>query len=140
MSDPILLHIVTDNAEKACLGLFGFARKQAPGWVGFVNDPSGFRMIPEGASVMSVWFSGRSLIETLWREERAIRSFDIDYGKHAARIEAWLNRRAAAERALIADWLTEEAGADAAPQAAPVSPAADAPIPMPAELPKVMWS
>jgi hypothetical protein len=140
VSDPILLHIVTDDADRACLGLFGFARKQAPGWVGFVNDPAGFRKIPEGAAVMSVWFSERSLIETLWREERAVRAFDIDYGKHAARIEDWLNRRAEAERALIAQWLAEDAGADAAKQAEPVPSAAAAPIPMPAELPKVMWS
>lgn len=142
-SDPILLHIVTDNADRACLGLFGFARKQAPGWVGFVNDPSDFRQIPEGAAVLSVWFSERSLIETLWREERTVRSFDIDYGKHVARIADWLNRRAAAELELLAEWMPPAPPPPTQPMAPPPPTRPTAPPPpaeMPAEMPKVMWS
>lgn len=146
-SEPVLLYIVTDNADRACLGLFGFARKRAPGWVGFVEDATDFRRIPDGAAVMSVWFSDRPLIETLWREERAVRSFDIDYGKHAARIQDWLNRRAAAERALVAQWLDVDApSAPAAePEAAlavsapPVAPPVTS-VSSPVKSPMVMWS
>lgn len=108
MTAPMLF-IVTDHAEKAVRGLLGLPLKAVPAWLSVVSTPEGLRTIPNGAPVMSLWHSDRSLIEQLWREERVRkgRSFDLDYGRHADRIADWLNRAAAREAALIAEYCAE---------------------------------
>lgn len=108
MTAPMLF-IVTDHAEKAVRGLLGLPLKAVPAWLSIVSTPEGLRTIPNDAPVMSLWHSDRSLIEQLWREERVRkgRSFDLDYGRHADRIADWLNRAAAREAALIAEYCAE---------------------------------
>lgn len=108
MTAPMLF-IVTDHAEKAVRGLLGLPLKAVPAWLSVVSTPEGLRTIPNGAPVMSLWHSDGSLIEQLWREERVRkgRSFDLDYGRHADRIADWLNRAAAREAALIAEYCAE---------------------------------
>jgi hypothetical protein len=104
-----MLFIVTDHAEKAVRGLLGLSLKAAPVWLAVVSSPEGLRQIPNGAPVMSLWFSDGSLVEALWREERVRkgRVFDLDYGRHADRIADWLARTAAREAALIAEYCAE---------------------------------
>lgn len=108
MTAPMLF-IVTDHAEKAVRGLLGLPLKAVPAWLSVVSTPEGLRTIPNDAPVMSLWHSDRSLIEQLWREERVRkgRVFDLDYGRHADRIADWLNRAAAREAALIAEYCAE---------------------------------
>jgi hypothetical protein len=102
-----MLFIVTDHAEKAVLGLLGLPLKAVPAWLSVVSTPERLATLPTGAPVMSLWVSDGSLIEQLWREERVRRAFDIDYDRHAARIADWLNRTAAREAALIAEYCAE---------------------------------
>ena len=108
MNAPMLF-IVTDIPEKAVRGLFGLSLESAPAWLSVVSSPDALRQIPNGAPVMSLWFSDGSLVEALWREERVRkgRVFDLDYGRHADRIADWLNRAAAREAALIAEYCAE---------------------------------
>jgi hypothetical protein len=108
MTAPMLF-IVTDHAERAVRGLLGLSLDAAPSWLSVVSAPDALRQIPNGAPVMSLWFSDGSLVEALWREERVRkgRVFDLDYGRHADRIADWLNRAAARESALIAEYCAE---------------------------------
>lgn len=108
MTGP-LLFIVTDIPEKAVRGLLGLSLEAAPAWLSVVSSPEALRQIPNGAPVMSVWFSDGSLVEALWREERVRkgRVFDLDYVRHADRIADWLARTAAREAALIAEYCAE---------------------------------
>ena len=108
MTAPMLF-IVTDIPDKAVRGLLGLSLESAPAWLSVVSSPDALRQIPNGAPVMSVWFSDGSLVEALWREERVRkgRVFDLDYGRHADRIADWLNRAAAREAALIAEYCAE---------------------------------
>lgn len=108
MNAPMLF-IVTDIPEKAVRGLFGLSLESAPAWLSVVSSPDALRQIPNGAPVMSLWLSDGSLVEALWREERVRkgRVFDLDYGRQADRIADWLNRAAAREAALIAEYCAE---------------------------------
>lgn len=108
MTGPMLF-IVTDIPDKAVRGLLGLSLEAAPAWLSVVSAPDALRQIPNGAPVMSIWFSDGSLVEALWREERVRdgRVFDLDYGRHADRITDWLSRTAAREAALIAEYCAE---------------------------------
>lgn len=108
MTGPMLF-LVTDHPEKAVRGLLGLSLKTVPAWLSVVSSPERIATLPNDAPVLSVWFSDGSLTETLWREERLRkgRHFDLDYGRHADRIADWLNRAAAREAALIAEYCAE---------------------------------
>lgn len=119
-SDAIRLYVVTDSAERACLGLFGFSLRTAQveaSWCRFIDQPDDLTSIPIKAPVLSCWFFEGWLIETRWREIRSQREFDTDFGNHVERIADWLNRRAAAEAAHIAAYLAEHSEG-ASPRAA----------------------
>lgn len=108
MTGPMLF-LVTDHPEKAVRALLGLTLKNAPTWLSIVSSPERIAALPNDAPVLSVWISDGSLTETLWREERLRkgRRFDLDYGRHADRIADWLNRTAAREAALIAEYCAE---------------------------------
>lgn len=111
----IALTIVTDRPKLAQRALFGVSQSQPPEWLAVVSSIDQVASIPTGAPVMSLWFGDGSPIEAYWREERAARAFDIDHARHAARIEDWINRRDAYERALVAEYIRENAPDEATP-------------------------
>jgi hypothetical protein len=125
MSAAILLYIVTDSAKRSCRALFGFplasAAIEAP-WVCFIDDCLLVPSVPTGAAVVSIWHFSHSDIEAVWREERLSRAFNLDYAAHVARIHDWLERRAAHEARLIAEYVAEQREVISAPAAQPAAP------------------
>lgn len=136
-SEPIRLTIVTDNAERASLAIFGFrlqlAAMEAP-WCRFVDKAWHIPSIPDRAAVMAIWFDQDMLLEIRWFNERHKRPFNDDWCEQAERVTDWLAKRQARELALIAQAMGD---ADQ-PEATPAMPVAA--IPQPANQPRTMWS
>jgi hypothetical protein len=137
-SDLIRLTVVTDSAERASLAIFGFrlrtAALEAP-WCRFVEKADDFATIPDGASVMAIWFDVEPLLDIRWFNERHKRRFNDDWGIHAARIDAWLAEREARELDLLARaGSTDEVVADRQPFTVPMAAA------IPQTPPRTMWS
>ena len=152
-SDLIRLTVVTDNAERASLAIFGFrlqtAALEAP-WCRFVDKAYQIPGIPDKAAVMAIWFDEDVLLEIRWFNERHKRPFKDDWCEQAERVNDWLAKRQAKELALIAEAMTSTEQPEGSPPPLPTQPMAPppptrptAPPPpaeLPAELPKVMWS
>ncbi len=136
-SDLIRLTIVTDNAERASLAIFGFrlqiAALEAP-WCRFVDKAWQIPSIPDKAAVMAIWFDQDVLLEIRWFNERHKRPFNDDWCEQAERVTDWLAKRQARELALIAEATNGPAQSDAV-QTPPA-----AAIPQPATQPRTMWS
>ncbi len=105
MSEPVRLTIVTDNAERASLAIFGFrlqtAALEAP-WCRFVDKAYQIPGIPDKAAVMAIWFDQDVLVEIRWFNERHKRHFSDDWAVQGPKISDWLKRREEKELALIA--------------------------------------
>lgn len=136
-SDLIRLTVVTDNAERASLAIFGFrlqiAALEAP-WCRFVNKAWQIPSIPDKAAVMAIWFDQDVLLEIRWFNERHKRPFNDDWCEQAERVTDWLAKRQARELALIA----EAMNGLAQPDAVQTPPAAA--IPQTVTKPRTMWS
>jgi len=136
-SDLIRLTIVTDNAERASLAIFGFrlqiAELEAP-WCRFVDKAWQIPSIPDKAAVMAIWFDQDVLLEIRWFNERHKRSFNDDWCEQAERVTDWLAKRQARELALIAEATNGPARSDAV-QTPPA-----AAIPQPVTQLRTMWS
>jgi hypothetical protein len=137
MSDLIRLTIVTDNAERASLAIFGFrlqiAALEAP-WCRFVDKAWQIPSIPDKAAVMAIWFDQDVLLEMRWFNERHKRPFNDDWCEQAERVTDWLAKRQARELALIAEATNNRTQSDAPP-----TPPAAA-IPQTVTQPRTMWS
>lgn len=137
-SDLIRLTVVTDNAERASLAIFGFrlqtAALEAP-WCRFVDKAYQIPGIPDEAAVVAIWFDEDPLLEIRWFNERHKRSFKDDWAVQGPKITDWLARREREELALIT-------GASAPAPATDASKAmpAMAAINPPATQPRTMWS
>ncbi|ATN32885.1 hypothetical protein ACO34A_03600 [Rhizobium sp. ACO-34A] len=125
----VALFLVTDRPQAAIPALFGFSAAHAPAWLAVISSIEDLAGIPTGAPVLSLWFSDGSTIETVWREERASRAFDLDYQRHADRIADWLARRDAAEREYCAEARRAELSVLSGGPVAPETPAAETPEP-----------
>lgn len=136
-SNLIRLTVVTDNAERASLAIFGFrlqtAALEAP-WCRFVDKAYQIPGIPGHAAVMAIWFDQDVLLEIRWFNERHKRPFNDDWCEQAERVTHWLAKRQARELALIAGATNNRAQSDAPPM-----PRAAA-IPQTATQPRTMWS
>lgn len=135
-SDLIRLTVVTDNAERASLAIFGFrlqtAALEAP-WCRFVYKAYQIPGIPDHAAVMAIWFDQDVLLEIRWFNERHKRPFNDDWCEQAERVTDWLAKRQARELALIAEVTDNRAQPDAPP-----TPRAAA-IPQTVTQPRTMW-
>lgn len=133
-SDLIRLTVVTDNAERASLAIFGFrlqtAALEAP-WCRFVEKAWQIPSIPDNAAVMAIWFDQDVLLEIRWFNERHKRPFNDDWCEQAERVTGWLAKRQAKELALIAESMNRPAQPDATPPAAAIA--------QPATQPRTMW-
>lgn len=110
MSEPIRLVIVTDNAERAVPAIFGMALSRLPAWVLVMTDWQKIAELEDGAPCMALWFHKGgfvSLAEHTWRERRQSVRLDDDFQKHFDRVTAWLDKRDAAERDVLARALAE---------------------------------
>lgn len=136
-SDLIRLTVVTDNAERASLAIFGFrlqtAALEAP-WCRFVDKAYQIPGIPDYTAVMAIWFDQDVLLEIRWFNERHKRPFNDDWCEQAERVTDWLAKRQARELALIAEAANNRAQSDALP-----TPPAAA-IPQTVTQPRTMWS
>lgn len=142
MSEPIRLTVVTDDAARASLAIFGFrlqtAALEAP-WCRFVDKAYQIPGIPDHAAVVAIWFDEDPLLEIRWFNERHRRPFKDDWSEQGARITDWLAKREAKELALIAA-ARSQAGSDytTTDHAPSVMPAAA--IPQSQIQPRTMWS
>lgn len=142
MSELIRLTVVTDNAARASLAIFGFrlqtASLEAP-WCRFVDKAYQISAIPDQAAVVAIWFDEDLLLEIRWFNERHRRPFKDDWSEQGARITDWLEKREAKELALIAAAATKPVSdggaADLAPSGLPA-----AAIPPSQIQPRTMWS
>lgn len=140
MSELIRLTVVTDNAARASLAIFGFrlqtAALEAP-WCRFVDQAYQIPGIPDDAAVVAIWFGEDLLVEVRWFNERHKRKFNDDWAVQGPKITEWLKRREEKELRLIAS----VASATIAPvdQEKPV-PSAKACHPEPSTQPRTMWS
>lgn len=137
-SDLIRLTVVTDNAERASLAVFGFRLQtvalEAP-WCRFVDKAYQIPGIPDQAAVVAIWFDEDPLLEIRWFNERHKRAFKDDWAVQGPKITDWLARREREELALIAG-----AGEPApAPEDRTPTPAIAAMNPPATQL-RTMWS
>lgn len=139
-SEAVRLTVVTDNAERASLAIFGFrlqtAALEAP-WCRFLDRAYQIPGIPNDAAVVAIWFDQDPLIEVRWFNERHERRFNDDWAVQGLKITEWLKRREEKELALIAS-AAPSAGARVDLNVA--APAAKACHPEPSSQPRTMWS
>lgn len=142
MSELIRLTVVTDNAARASLAIFGFrlqtAALEAP-WCRFVDKAYQIPAIPDQAAVVAIWFDEDPLLEIRWFNERHKRTFKDDWSEQGARITDWLEKREAKDLALIAaagrQPTSDGSAADLAPSGLPATA-----IPQSQIQPRTMWS
>lgn len=139
-SEAVRLTVVTDNAERASLAIFGFrlqtAALEAP-WCRFLDRAYQIPGIPDDAAVVAIWFDQDPLIEVRWFNERHKRRFNDDWAVQGLKITEWLKRREEKELALIAS-AAPSAGARVDLDVAAL--AAKSCHPEPSSQPRTMWS
>lgn len=140
MSEPVRLTVVTDNAARASLAIFGFrvqtAALEAP-WCRFVDKAYQIPGIPDDAAVVAIWFGEDLLVEVRWFNERHKRKFNDDWSVQGPKITEWLKRREGKELALIA---SASSAAIAPVDHDKPAPSAKAFHPQPSTQPRTMWS
>lgn len=139
-SDLIRLTVVTDNAARASLAVFGFrlqtAVLEAP-WCRFVDKAYQIAGIPDEAAVVAIWFGEDLLVEVRWFNERHKRRFNDDWAVQGPKITEWLKRREEKELALIA---AATPSASARVDLDVAIPGAQPSHPEPSSQPRTMWS
>lgn len=88
MSEPRLT-IVTDNARRAAISVFG---REAPKWARIIDDPLEILAIPDGAKCFGRWFKARdprSPSEQAWLERRLMGGVEFMSDQDWTRFFAW---------------------------------------------------
>lgn len=117
MSETVRLYIVTDDPKLACLAVLGCALSELPFWARILTTPKEIAGLPDGAPAQGRWYAARpTLAELSWNDRKAGAGFGLSAALQDG-INAWIAKRAAAERALIAEACAEARPAPAAPQA-----------------------
>lgn len=103
MREPRLT-IVTDNARRAALRMFGAG---APAWARIIDDPMDILAIPDRAKCFGLWFGPRlprSAAEQAWLERRLTGGLDFMSDGDWDRFFAWRDGEpAATAREAVAD-------------------------------------
>lgn len=112
MTDAVRLYVITDNPDRAARYLMGCSPSALPVWARMVSDVSQIEALPSGVAAIGVFFPAEmrkpSLPEVFWRERVMRGGIDNDRGKHIAKLDDWLDRRAAAESQLISEYIAAQ--------------------------------
>lgn len=115
------LFIITDDAARACLSVFGIGLYGLPEWAEIVDTIDGIEAVPEGGRYLGCWFINSSASRRMQRNamlRRVAGEIVAAPDEWLARIEAMIAERDAKERALA------QGAADAAPAAPAAAEAA----------------
>lgn len=102
-TDPtIKLYIVTNNPARALMAALACDEQDRPDWCGVLDDPDLIDRMPDGVRAIGLFYNGRyrSAAERAWRDRRAFGGISGLSDEDLAWIEAWIEKRNAAERRL----------------------------------------
>lgn len=111
MSEAIRLFIATDDAARACLDVVGVHITDLPPFVCIVTEASEIRRLPDGARCIGCWFAWGARIhdaaQLAWQDRRAVGGLEGLTVAFLEKLDEWRDKRAAAERKLLAEILAE---------------------------------
>ena len=101
-ASAVWLYVITNDRDRALMAALNCGEADRPDWCAVIDDPDLIDRLPDGIRAVGLFYHGRyrSKAECAWRDRRAFGGISGVSDADLARIEGWIEKRAAAERRL----------------------------------------